>query len=82
MKARHRYLAFVAVIVGWLLVFGVNGYNHVTRLTGQCCGYEGEPGFLLLFFLFWPGSLYVVALPFALIVTGTLISFWERLKRH
>lgn len=46
----------------WLAVFIVHGYFHVSRLTGQCCGYEGDPGFLAMFFLVHPGVYYFAGL--------------------
>jgi hypothetical protein len=66
-------LIWIAAIATWLAVFGTHAYYHVKLLTGQCCGYEGDPGFLLLFFIIWPGLLYFIAL--ALILIGGLIMF-------
>jgi hypothetical protein len=57
-----RFWTWTVITTAWLAVFGIHAYYHVRSLTGQCCGYEGDPGFLLLFFLVWPGLLYFVVL--------------------
>lgn len=67
-RSRKRTLIWIATIILWLVVFGIHGYYHVTSLTGQCCGYEGDPGILLLFFLIWPGLLYFIALILILLI--------------
>jgi len=46
----------------WLVGFISHGYFHVSRLNGQCCGYEGHPGFLAMLFLINPGIYYFAGL--------------------
>ena len=60
----------VLAILVWLMVFFIHGYSHVKSLTGQCCGYEGDPGFLTLFFFIFPGVYYFLAL---LVILGIQI---------
>jgi len=65
MKSGSIYKALLilaATIVVWLVIFSTHGYFHVSRLTGQCCGYEGDPGFLTIFFLIYPGIFYFIGL--------------------
>jgi hypothetical protein len=72
---RRRFLFWIATLLAWLTVFVAHGYLQVRALTGQCCGYEGDPGILLLFFLFWPGLLYLLALVLILIA-GLFMFLW------
>ncbi len=55
-------LVFATTVVVWLAAFSVHGYRHVSRLAGQCCGYEGDPGFLAIFFIIYPGIFYLMGL--------------------
>lgn len=62
MKRRTKFLILLLSFLVWLTVFLIHGYMQVKRLTGQCCGYEGDPGFLTLFFLIFPGVFYFIGL--------------------
>jgi len=55
-------LIIATTLIVWLAVFVSHGYVHVSNLTGQCCGYEGDPAFLALFFLIYPGIYYFLGL--------------------
>jgi len=77
---RKKLLIWFSTILVWLAIFGAHAYYHVKSLTGQCCGYEGEPGFLLLFFLMWPGLLYFIGL--VIILIAGLIIFWWPLPKE
>ena len=59
----YRAILVVATtVVVWVAVFSIHGYLHVSRLSGQCCGYEGDPGFLAIFFIIYPGIFYLAGL--------------------
>ncbi len=61
LSAKTLFVLATTILV-WLVVVSVHGYLHVSRLSGQCCGYEGDPGFLTIFFILYPGILYLIGL--------------------
>lgn len=72
--------AIVLVTVGiWAVVFTVHGFLHVKRLSGQCCGYEGDPGFIAVFFLIKVGVFYLIGL--VAIILCEIVVF-RRLSRN
>lgn len=78
MKSGTKIRIAAVTMVIWAVVFLMHGYYHVRNLTGQCCGYEGDPGFLALFFLIKPGLYYFLALIFILCVEIAI--FWRHKK--
>jgi len=68
MKRSRKISIVLMTIVVWAIVLTVHGYFHVRSLSGQCCGYEGDPGFLTLFFVVWPGVLYLIGLAVILVI--------------
>jgi len=72
---RKRFLIWISILPLWLCVFVIHAYVHVRSLTGQCCGYEGDPGFLRFFFLLWPGLLYFGTLLLVLLA-GLFMFVW------
>jgi hypothetical protein len=69
---RNRCVLLVIVVSAWVVGSGTHAYIHVRSLEGQCCGYEGDPGFLFVFFMIWPGLVYFVAL-FLILIVGVLL---------
>jgi len=74
-----KTLCILALTIAiWLVVVTVHGYLHVSRLSGQCCGYEGDPGFLTIFFIIYPGIFYALGL---FVILGLellfLKSYWK-----
>lgn len=70
---KKRLVWFGGLVTVWALVFAVHCYLSVSSHLGQCCGYEGELGFLIVFFLMWPGLLYFV-------VPISLLLIWFGIK--
>lgn len=59
---RAKLKILCASILVSAVIFFLHGFFKVRSLKGQCCGYEGDPGVLALFFLMWPGPLYLLGL--------------------
>ena len=66
-SSKRRLYWLLAALLVWALVFTSHGYLAVSSSLGQCCGYEGELGFLIVFFIMWPGLLYF-AVPISLLL--------------
>jgi hypothetical protein len=78
-RLRKKLMVIAITIAAWASIFALHGFVHVRLLTGQGSGYEGEPGFLALFFIIWPGFVYFIVLAIILIVE--VIALWWPLPK-
>lgn len=75
MTKLHKIGIILFSIAIWAVIFAVHGYVNVQTNTGQCCGYEGDPGFLSIFFLIGYGVYYFPALALVIAIEYFVFRF-------
>ena len=65
----------LSTILVWFICFVVHGFIHLKSVLPEaCCGYEADPGFIVMMFVIYYGFFYIIALVLILPVEMLILS--------
>ena len=70
-----KIFILLSTIFIWFICFVLHGFIHLKSvLPDACCGYEADPGFIMMMFVIYYGTFYLIALVLILSVEMLVLS--------